>query len=77
MRRTITLPTTINLLMILVFSLQALGNHEFDENITLLEDYLNRVEFPVLAANLDFALAPELGNAKSISVHKIEIQIFF
>lgn len=77
MRRPITLLAPINLLIIHVFSLQSLGNHEFDENITLLEDYLNRVEFPVLAANLDFALAPELGSAKSISVHEMEIQVFF
>ena len=40
--------------------MQSLGNHEFDEGTGNLAKFLNEVEFPVLAANLDLTEEPEL-----------------
>jgi 5'-nucleotidase len=44
----------------LTIFLQSLGNHEFDEGTGNLADFLNEVNFPVLAANLDLTEEPEL-----------------
>uniref|UniRef100_A0A1B0FBT2 5'-nucleotidase n=1 Tax=Glossina morsitans morsitans TaxID=37546 RepID=A0A1B0FBT2_GLOMM len=44
----------------------SLGNHEFDENVEGLLPFLNKAEFPVLAANLDLRKVPELAATKSL-----------
>uniref|UniRef100_A0A1A9WN80 5'-nucleotidase n=1 Tax=Glossina brevipalpis TaxID=37001 RepID=A0A1A9WN80_9MUSC len=44
----------------------SLGNHEFDENVKGLIPFLNKAEFPVLAANLDLRKVPELAATKSL-----------
>lgn len=44
---------------------QSLGNHEFDENVKGLVPFLNEVNFPVLATNLDVRKEPELAKAKN------------
>ncbi|XP_055839608.1 protein 5NUC-like [Episyrphus balteatus] len=44
----------------------SLGNHEFDEGVEGLVPFLNKVKFPVLAANLDLSKEPELLSAKSL-----------
>lgn len=45
---------------------QSLGNHEFDENVKGLVPFLNKVNFPVLATNVDARKEPELANAKNL-----------
>ncbi len=37
-----------------------MGNHEFDEGIQSLSNFLEKVEFPVLAANLNVKSEPAL-----------------
>ena len=53
---------------------QALGNHEFDfGTATLNDNFLASAEFPVLAANIDFAADPNVNSSlvqKSIIVEK-------
>uniref|UniRef100_A0A1L8EEN9 5'-nucleotidase n=2 Tax=Haematobia irritans TaxID=7368 RepID=A0A1L8EEN9_HAEIR len=44
----------------------SLGNHEFDEDVEGLIPFLEKAEFPVLAANLDLSNQPELRAAKSL-----------
>ncbi|KAM7345637.1 protein 5NUC-like isoform 1-T3 [Cochliomyia hominivorax] len=43
----------------------SLGNHEFDENVKGLVPFLNAVNFPVLATNIDASKEPELASAKN------------
>uniref|UniRef100_A0A1I8MSW1 5'-nucleotidase n=1 Tax=Musca domestica TaxID=7370 RepID=A0A1I8MSW1_MUSDO len=45
----------------------SLGNHEFDAGIAGAIPFLNKVEFPIVAANLDLSTAPELQEAKNLS----------
>lgn len=45
--------------------MQSLGNHEFDENVEGLVPFLNKVNFPVLASNLDFRKEPKLADANN------------
>ncbi|KAF5296487.1 hypothetical protein FQR65_LT01476 [Abscondita terminalis] len=40
--------------------IMSLGNHEFDHNVTGLVPFLNAINFPTVAANLDFSKEPEL-----------------
>ncbi|XP_037947379.1 protein 5NUC-like [Teleopsis dalmanni] len=42
----------------------SLGNHELDENVAGLVPFLNEVNFPVLACNLDLTGAPEIATTK-------------
>ncbi|XP_024941017.1 protein 5NUC isoform X2 [Cephus cinctus] len=42
----------------------SLGNHEFDDGISGLIPFINNVTFPVLAANLNLTLEPELEATK-------------
>uniref|UniRef100_A0A1B0DL33 5'-nucleotidase n=1 Tax=Phlebotomus papatasi TaxID=29031 RepID=A0A1B0DL33_PHLPP len=44
----------------------SLGNHEFDNGVEGLVPFLNHVEFPVLAANLDLSQEPTMASAKSL-----------
>lgn len=51
--------------------MQSLGNHEFDEGVAGLVPFLNKLEFPVLASNLDLKDTPEMQNITSLKViHK-------
>lgn len=45
---------------------QSLGNHEFDSGISGLIPFLNKVKFPVVAANLDLSTVPQLKNANNL-----------
>ncbi|EDW61292.1 protein 5NUC [Drosophila virilis] len=45
----------------------SLGNHEFDKNVKGLIPFLNAVEFPVLACNLDLTNEPELAATKKLA----------
>lgn len=44
----------------------SLGNHEFDEGTDGLVPFLNKADFPVLAANLDLSKEPKMASAKSL-----------
>lgn len=44
----------------------SLGNHEFDKGVSGLVPFLDKVEFPVLIANMDASKEPTLEAAKSI-----------
>ncbi|XP_030380125.1 protein 5NUC-like [Scaptodrosophila lebanonensis] len=44
----------------------SLGNHEFDKNVEGLIPFLNNVEFPVLACNLNLTKVPELAATKHL-----------
>ncbi|KAL7735760.1 hypothetical protein ACLKA6_020009 [Drosophila palustris] len=44
-----------------------LGNHEFDEKVEGLVPFLNDVNFPVLACNLDLTNEPALASAKHLA----------
>ncbi|HLO97481.1 MAG TPA: bifunctional metallophosphatase/5'-nucleotidase [Fimbriimonas sp.] len=57
------------------FDAQCLGNHEFDKGIPNLVEYIKRVNFPVLAANVDTTNHPELGNViKPYSIITVDKQ---
>ncbi|KAH8254825.1 hypothetical protein KR032_012426, partial [Drosophila birchii] len=45
----------------------SLGNHEFDQNVEGLVPFLNAVEFPVLACNLNLTDVPEMAAAKQLA----------
>lgn len=45
---------------------QSLGNHEFDSGISGLVPFLNKVKFPIVAANLDLSTEPRLQNANNL-----------
>ncbi|XP_002092432.3 protein 5NUC isoform X2 [Drosophila yakuba] len=45
----------------------SLGNHEFDQNVEGLVPFLNAVEFPVLACNLNLTDVPELAATKQLA----------
>ncbi|XP_058824155.1 protein 5NUC [Topomyia yanbarensis] len=44
----------------------SLGNHEFDLGVEGLVPFLNEVDFPVLATNLDLSETPSMQNTKSL-----------
>ncbi|KAK2701369.1 hypothetical protein QYM36_019974, partial [Artemia franciscana] len=46
----------------------ALGNHEFDDGVPGLMNMTLQAEFPVLGANIDTALEPELAKTIDKSV---------
>ncbi|XP_055546948.1 protein 5NUC-like [Wyeomyia smithii] len=45
----------------------SLGNHEFDLGVEGLVPFLNEVDFPVLATNLDLSETPSMQNTKSLA----------
>ncbi|XP_037716893.1 protein 5NUC-like isoform X1 [Drosophila subpulchrella] len=45
----------------------SLGNHEFDQNVEGLVPFLNAVDFPVLACNLNLTDVPEMAAAKQLA----------
>lgn len=44
----------------------ALGNHEFDLTNALLNEFLDTINFPVLAANIDASLDPDLKDQSNL-----------
>jgi 5'-nucleotidase / UDP-sugar diphosphatase len=48
---------------LLAYDAMALGNHEFDNGDEVLAEFVNAVDFPVLAANVDFRTSPSLVSA--------------
>jgi 5'-nucleotidase len=52
-----------------------LGNHEFDIGLSKLADFIARVNFPILAANVDTQTEPQLthvGNLKAYTLFVVE-----
>lgn len=43
------------------FDAMTLGNHEFDDGNANLKTFLNRLEFPIITANIDFAQSADLA----------------
>lgn len=43
-----------------IIRLQSLGNHEFDDGIDGLTPFVERANFPVLAANIDTTSEPRI-----------------
>ena len=52
-------------------SIQALGNHDFDNGVTGLVDFLDNVTFPVLAANMDYSKEPLLEGTDRVQATSI------
>ena len=52
-------------------SIQALGNHDFDNGVTGLVDFLDNVTFPVLAANMDYSKEPLLEGTDRVQATTI------
>ena len=52
---------------ILNFALQSLGNHEFDEGVANLAEFLNKLMFPVIATNMNFTGEPLL---EATAIHR-------
>jgi 2',3'-cyclic-nucleotide 2'-phosphodiesterase (5'-nucleotidase family) len=51
----------VTLANMLNFTAYTLGNHDFDDGIDGLMPFLNKVNFPVLAANLDASKVPKFA----------------
>lgn len=49
----------------------ALGNHEFDIGLTKLADFVDKVNFPVLAANVDTGAEPLLVNSQNLKPYSL------
>jgi 5'-nucleotidase len=49
----------------------ALGNHEFDIGLTKLADFIDKVNFPVLAANVDASNEPVLANSGNLTPYQL------
>jgi NAD pyrophosphatase/5'-nucleotidase NadN len=53
----------VNLMNQVGFDAMVLGNHEFDDGDANLANVASQVNFPLLAANIDFSTSPELKDA--------------
>lgn len=49
----------------------ALGNHEFDIGLTKLADFIDKVNFPVLAANIDTTAEPLLADSQNLKPYSL------
>lgn len=49
----------------------ALGNHEFDIGLTKLADFVDKVNFPVLAANVDTQAEPLLAGSRNLKPYSL------
>jgi 5'-nucleotidase len=49
----------------------ALGNHEFDIGLSKLADFVDKVNFPVLAANVDTSAEPLLVNSQNLKPYSL------
>ncbi|MGB7338738.1 MAG: 5'-nucleotidase C-terminal domain-containing protein [Phototrophicaceae bacterium] len=52
----------VRIMNLMEYDAMALGNHEFDNGDEVLADFVNGVNFPVLAANIDFSASPILSD---------------
>lgn len=48
------------------FFFQCLGNHEFDDGVDNLIQFLEKVESPVVCANLNLSMEPRLKNVTNL-----------
>lgn len=55
------------------FFLQSLGNHEFDNGVSGLVPFLNALKFPVVTANVDFAMEPTLAATPLTPSHIVTV----
>lgn len=49
----------------------ALGNHEFDIGLSKLADFISRVNFPLLAANVDVSKEPTLSGSDNLKPYRL------
>ena len=49
----------------------ALGNHEFDIGLSKLADFIDKVNFPILAANVDPSNEPSLVSSKNLQPYQL------
>ncbi|MDP5141653.1 bifunctional metallophosphatase/5'-nucleotidase [Rheinheimera baltica] len=49
----------------------ALGNHEFDIGLNKLADFVDKINFPVLAANINTAAEPLLANSQNLKPYSL------
>jgi 5'-nucleotidase len=49
----------------------ALGNHEFDVGVSKLAEFIDQVNFPVLAANVDVSAEPALINSTNLKPYSL------
>lgn len=49
----------------------ALGNHEFDLNNALLNQFIDDINFPILAANIDTSQDPDLKNQSNLKPYVV------
>ncbi|MEW5681585.1 MAG: bifunctional metallophosphatase/5'-nucleotidase [Pseudomonadota bacterium] len=49
----------------------ALGNHEFDIGLSKLADFIDKVNFPVLAANVDTSNEPLMANSANLKPYQL------
>ena len=47
---------------------QSFGNHEFDDGVEVLTDYLSNVTFPIISCNLDSSREPDLEELYQASI---------
>lgn len=52
----------VQVMNLMEYDAMALGNHEFDNGSDVLAEFINGVDFPVLAANIDTSDDPYLSN---------------
>ena len=62
------------LITIVGFPFQSLGNHEFDEGVEGLVPFLEKVDFPVLASNLDLSKTPTMQNLPSLKASQVFVK---
>ncbi|MDX1392058.1 MAG: bifunctional metallophosphatase/5'-nucleotidase, partial [Rheinheimera sp.] len=53
------------------FDAMALGNHEFDIGLAKLADFIDQVNFPLLAANVDVSSEPMLANSANLMPYRL------
>ena len=54
--------------------LQTLGNHDFDDGIENLVNFINHVNIPVVCCNLDLETEPRLARSKLKSSIVLDIE---
>lgn len=60
----------IECLNLLGIDAMALGNHEFDKGTTFVAKFIDKISFPIIAANIDFAQIPSI--AKKVQPYMIK-----
>lgn len=60
----------ISLMNEIGFEVSALGNHEFDDNIDGIRYFINKANFPVICANVDFSAYPDIKMPAYVTITK-------